>query len=859
MLRRSPASGWNRALSLEALHLDKNASILWEEYLAVESDADWIAEAREHIRGLQRRGGDLCSDVEDGATRHDVDAVVRSLANCSDRVRVLGEEVLLAQWATATHEARGQDAIRALNDASTLATALDRTTGERLLFNSVRAIENASLTGRRGLVKAHLLYAEARTAYGKQSMTEALERFTAAETAMRANNSEFAARACMYAAVARYHIGQPAAARTQLTRCAGMPFESLALKGDIEWSRGLVDAASGYASSAVIAYLAALDSFKRANETENVAALHTQIAILYMVIGQNRDAWRHRERALGLNSKKELSRRRVQILLMDVARAASADGCPLAAIEIQNTIVDLARAGRQEDFIVNALQYRAKYFADAGLLTAAQTDLTEAEAILPQIIESAIRERVAANVKMTRAHAARAANPGAAVKLLKTTINDLRRVDARLLLPDLYVELARSYADQRQFPAAMHAIEDAVGELAFLNAKVGVWDMRRAHLDGQRRVREAGLQIFIEQRAYDRALEFAEQFDGQLREGSHSVTKRRLPSDTAIVKYGMTTDHLLIWIIAEARVTSFVVNVSAKALRASLETIEDDCKEGGEDGCRKALASLYAHVIAPVRAILPARLVIVPDDFLAAVPFAALYDGVAKRYLIEDHAVVISRCSTCTDVGAQFDARISGGFSRPLAIGNPLPIDRVLANLPFAEKEAKDVARRYAETELLLTRHATKERFLASCTQSDLIHYAGHGEANFDNPELSVLFLAMTDHDTGRLAVDEIVRIDLRDVRLVVLSACRSNVGRFSAQGALSLADAFIRAGARSVVATLWDTDDRAAERLLSAFHGYLQHGSTPAEALRSAQIAMLTRGDGLNSVLTWAAYQVVC
>jgi tetratricopeptide (TPR) repeat protein len=222
-----------------------------------------------------------------------------------------------------------------------------------------------------------------------------------------------------------------------LKRCAQRSFDSAALVGEIAWNRGLVDAAAGFAADALASYRAALASFVRANETDSVAGLHTQIAILYMLMGENREAWRHRGLALALDARRPLSSRRAQILLLDVARAASADGCPLAALAIQTRVLELAREALHPDLLVNALQYRVRFLADAGLADAAYRDLAEAESTLPLIPEQAIRERAAANVKMARAYVTRAVDPASAVKLLQSTIDDLRSVRTPLLLPDL--------------------------------------------------------------------------------------------------------------------------------------------------------------------------------------------------------------------------------------------------------------------------------------------------------------------------------------------------------------------------------------------------------------------------------------
>jgi CHAT domain-containing protein len=193
-----------------------------------------------------------------------------------------------------------------------------------------------------------------------------------------------------------------------------------------------------------------------------------------------------------------------------------------------------------------------------------------------------------------------------------------------------------------------------------------------------------------------------------------------------------------------------------------------------------------------------------------------------------------------------------------LAVGNPSPAGESLPNLPFAEAEARLVARLYAHSELLVGSQATKDRFLSSCSKAEVVHYAGHAKSNSELPERAALFLAEAGRNDGVLRAGEIEKVDLHNVRLVVLAACGSNVGRFSVQGPLSVAGAFLKAGAKNVLATLEDQEDGDAEAILTRFHEELMRGSGIPDALRDAQIAML-RGGGLRaSPWRWAGYQIV-
>jgi len=834
-LDRSAVAGWNRALGIEALYLREEAIEAWNEYLAVESEAGWAAEARERVAKLR------------GVKQVAMEASPETL-------RTEGEEELLGQWARAAIDGNAAAAAAALKTASRSGAAL----ADSLLRNSVQTIEAADGNARGSLMRGHAMYVEGRELFGEGKMAAAAERLADAESRLRAGGSDFALRACLYGAMAQYHSGRPSVAREQLDRCfAGESAAYPALSADALWARGLVAAAGGMASEALTNYKAALVLFTRTREFGNVAALNNQLAILYMLMGEEREAWVHRRNALEMSSRLELSSQRMRVLLLDVARAASAGGCPLVALRVQSIIAGLAKESEDPFAIANALHLRARYFADAGMLAMASRDVAEAERTLVRITDPAVRTRAATNVRIARAYVTRRGNPAETCRLLQETIDDLHRIQSPLLLPDLYVEMARCQADQNRLDAASQSIDAGLAELAFLNGQVGPFDRRRSHLETHRRVRQAAIEIFARVRQYDRAFAYAERFDDQLR-GSSSVPAADAPAarDTAVIRYAVLPEQLLMWVIRDGRMSTFVTPVSSRALQTSVREMNEACSQRDAAACRRTSAVLYRELIDPAGATLPRNLVIVPDDALATIAFAALYDDRAARYLIENHTVLISRCASCA--AANDDPR-SVHAGAMVAVGNPWPLSHALENLPGAERETRTAARLYADSHLLLGGEATRPNFLNGLRGAEIVHFAGHAIENTELPAQSALLLAKSGDDDGVLTAAEIATVDLSRARVVVLSACGSNAGKVSVGGRISIADAFLRAGAKTVVATLWDADDAGAEPMLVRFHKSLQKGSTAAEALRDAQIAMIQSTDALQSTpANWAAYQVI-
>jgi CHAT domain-containing protein/Tfp pilus assembly protein PilF len=101
--------------------------------------------------------------------------------------------------------------------------------------------------------------------------------------------------------------------------------------------------------------------------------------------------------------------------------------------------------------------------------------------------------------------------------------------------------------------------------------------------------------------------------------------------------------------------------------------------------------------------------------------------------------------------------------------------------------------------------------------------------------------------EDGILTALEVSEMELPKLELVVLSACETGLGRSAGgEGLLGLQRAFAVAGARTVVASLWEVDDRATQALMGEFYRVAWDPDSivsRAEALRRAQLSILKEG----------------
>ncbi len=122
--------------------------------------------------------------------------------------------------------------------------------------------------------------------------------------------------------------------------------------------------------------------------------------------------------------------------------------------------------------------------------------------------------------------------------------------------------------------------------------------------------------------------------------------------------------------------------------------------------------------------------------------------------------------------------------------------------------------------------------------QYRLIHLAVHGFADPAYPDRSALVL-LSDPSAGEdgfLEASEIVQLHI-NADLVILSACDTAVGPIEGEGGIAtLSRAFLLAGAKSVISTLWAIDDTYSYLLMQRFYKHVASGEPAAYALADAK-----------------------
>lgn len=154
---------------------------------------------------------------------------------------------------------------------------------------------------------------------------------------------------------------------------------------------------------------------------------------------------------------------------------------------------------------------------------------------------------------------------------------------------------------------------------------------------------------------------------------------------------------------------------------------------------------------------------------------------------------------------------------------------------------------------------ATKDEVLKRLSSVALVHIAAHGKM-----ETGEIILAPNNvredpqpqEKDYLMTAEDVLEAGLR-ARLVVLSCCYSGRGEVMAEGVVGIARAFLGAGARSVVVTLWAIDDEGTLEFMSFFYDALVQGKKASEALNQAMKCM-RETKNFKEVKYWAPFTLV-
>jgi CHAT domain-containing protein len=387
-----------------------------------------------------------------------------------------------------------------------------------------------------------------------------------------------------------------------------------------------------------------------------------------------------------------------------------------------------------------------------------------------------------------------------------------------------------------------------------------------------------------------------------------------LDPDTVLLEYSIGDERSYVWVVTATSITSYElpkradIETAARRfydlLNARNTAIKKETSERREARIAQAdaeiptaAASLSRMVLAPVAEQLGnKRLMIVADDALHFVPFAALpvvnvgststnRQRRVTRPLIEEHEIInLPSASTLAVIRNEVKGRNRAPKSvmaladpvftkddervKPVSDKAPVRGESIdprqlikaaeetgvasdglhVPRLPGTRREAEQIVAMVPSSEARLALDFAASRDTATSAelgQYRYVHFSTHGLLDSVHPELSGLVLSLVNErgeaQDGFLRAHEIFNLKLSP-EAAVLSACQTGMGNnIRGEGLVSLTRGFMYAGAPRVVVSLWGVSDLGTtELMVRLYHGMLKEGMRPAAALRAAQISLM-------------------
>jgi CHAT domain-containing protein/predicted negative regulator of RcsB-dependent stress response len=341
------------------------------------------------------------------------------------------------------------------------------------------------------------------------------------------------------------------------------------------------------------------------------------------------------------------------------------------------------------------------------------------------------------------------------------------------------------------------------------------------------------------------------------------IARRR---ESTLLFYWIAPEQSYLWVITPAKVHPPIELPPAEQIRYWVDQYRRFIEQQLGDPMKtpnEAARHLYDALIAPAGRLIPrnSRVILFPDDALYWLNFETLpvygnSPDQTPHYWIDDVRPEIAPSLTALN-----ESRPAGG-PKPdslLMIGDPVPASPEFPKLAYAASEIAAIGARFpaAEQKRFTGVQAVPGVYRAAGPERySVLHFSAHAVANRESPLDSAIILS-PQGDNFKLYARNIIDTPLH-AGLVTISACRSAGARsYSGEGLVGFAWAFLQAGARNVIAGLWDVTDSSTPGIMDALYSRILAGMNPADALREAKLTLIRSDIGYRRPYYWGPFQI--
>ena len=888
---------FNRALFFQILKSPPQAIAAWKDYLAKDNSSQWAQEAQRNLKQLEQAQPDVSRNREDN-----FEQFLKAQRDSDDGA---AWKVISATYTTAGNEITNQllDSIFEAAPAGEIETAEswralayvakveDSRVGDQFTVDlvdhyrqTVPVLKPILATARRHMRTGYQSFENSR-------FHDAIREYRNAQLNYEKADDK-AGKAFVEYRLAHCYLLLP---DPEKARIAFSQLLAVSEANRYHWLAarclfGLAHAsADGREYSRAIEYSAsALQKLEKYGDTNGIIKTLTQLADLHHEVKRSSEALEYQSRAWMVAADAQIQTKDRWSLLNGIGFSMRALQLPAAALFFQQEAFNLATAMNIPLLISRSYSYLSSVYASMKMYDQAVNEARQAFEVGRRIqFDSSGREMMAQSLQQ-----------------LGDIYRDAGRCDEALKNYDSSLELYKAlrfefhaYGSHKRKLQCYLAIADkrtirkelrtVLGLSESYRRRITVESQRNSFFDAEQEVYDLaiGYESGVEN-DYSKALEYSEQSRARslldaVNSGRRAATKKarltelspvvsssltlaqiqkKMPAASQIVQYAVLDKKTIVWVITNTTVRQEEVPLTATALTEKvngfLETVNQ--RPNSEAYKPDRAIELYNLLIAPIEQHLTQSkfLVIVPDKVLNYLPFSALISPTTSQSLIEEYDIGAAASGTLfVNLSTAAARKTRHSKERLLTVGNPkFSRERFnsLRDLPSSVTESKTIAGLYENAKLLSPDEAMESNVTAELAQSEVAHLAMHFVLNARAEMLSGFPLTPETSNNGTaggfdgfLQSYEICRLDLRRMRLIVLSACQTGIEKqYRGEGAVGAARPFFIAGVPTVVGTLWPVDSDASAALMVSFHQRRRESLSTTRALRQAQIDMLHGDD---------------
>lgn len=626
-------------------------------------------------------------------------------------------------------------------------------------------------------------------------------------------------------------------------------------------------------------------------DTQSMVYAHNSLAEFYLRAGNRSRARGHLERSVAMNQRVTLIFRvmalldlgllemadsnlagaepplRAAMALADTAgfnlervnsrsalsRLAVKQGNPTAALRWADSAVSIADSLGAPDAQIDALEARA-----AALEAARRSDASDGYLKGIELLESWRGRLALGDLRMGIAEPRWGVYEGA----IRTLLSGGRHADALMVAERARARLLLEIMAERD------ASKPAASPLDDVRQRLRVRFEERAAVNDPE-----------EQAALDRELEHLtdslaalEAKESGRYPAPASVGKLQadlLGADRALLSFFWGNKDVYGWWVTRDTVHSARLG-SSDSLSGLVDFLRNRIEQpSGDSGWVAPARSAFDRLIAPLKPDSAGEILVVADGPLAHIPVEVLVSargalpwGATARFVYGPSATVLLTLLRAPRPGGWERTMLALGTTSAGSSNYGTPVERTASAddrpppLPYAGPEARAIRDLFRDrgADLLVGNRATPERWLElDPSRYRYLHFAAHARVSDRRPEDTHLVL-----NGGNLDLAAIRRLSLR-AELVTLSACETALGRrVRGEGIIGLPHAFLAAGARGVLVTLWRIGDESAAEFMGEFYRELHEGRSPAEALRVVRNTWIRGGGPSAHPSRWAPFVLV-